>query len=406
MATIKFILQSKNNPANIYVRLVSGRSFDVKTKTNFVINPDDWSVAKQRPKNLKKEALKNLDAALQNLRNQILECFNKSNGVVDLDWLKNAINPKKENEIPTDLVRYFDFYLKDREGDISDSRKNSFENLKKKVIEFQGKKTIFIENVNDEFRKNFANHLTEKKYRINTISLYVSFVKTICLHAKKKGLKTSLELDDLVIKQEKVASIFFSFNEIEQIQRVNFTKTITIKKNVFTPEKLRNIRDWLVISCYSGQRFSDFIRFSKEMIREQNGVKLIEFVQEKTKKRITLPIHKIILEILELRNGNFPPIESHERYNRAIKTIGKLAGIDEIKTMSLASAGRKKTETTLPKYNFISSHIGRRSFATNFYGKIPTPLLMSATGHASEATFLIYIGKSSAEQAMELSKWF
>lgn len=35
----------------------------------------------------------------------------------------------------------------------------------------------------------------------------------------------------------------------------------------------------------------------------------------------------------------------------------------------------------------------RRSFATNFFGKIPTPILMNMTGHSRETTFMSYIGK-------------
>jgi len=34
----------------------------------------------------------------------------------------------------------------------------------------------------------------------------------------------------------------------------------------------------------------------------------------------------------------------------------------------------------------------RRSFASNYYGKIETPLLMNITGHTKESTFLTYIG--------------
>ena len=60
MATIKFYLQSKKNPAGIYVRLREGRSIDAKTKTNFVINPSDWNLTKERPKNLKDEGFKKL----------------------------------------------------------------------------------------------------------------------------------------------------------------------------------------------------------------------------------------------------------------------------------------------------------------------------------------------------------
>ena len=55
MATIKFYLQSKKNPAGIYVRLREGRNIDAKAKTNFVLNPSDWNLTKERPKNLKDE---------------------------------------------------------------------------------------------------------------------------------------------------------------------------------------------------------------------------------------------------------------------------------------------------------------------------------------------------------------
>ncbi|TDW48829.1 hypothetical protein EV144_103346 [Flavobacterium sp. 270] len=64
MARIKFLIQSKNNPANIYVRLIDGRKIDIKAKTNLIINPSDWSDTKERPKNLKNIDLKHLDFEL------------------------------------------------------------------------------------------------------------------------------------------------------------------------------------------------------------------------------------------------------------------------------------------------------------------------------------------------------
>ena len=42
----------------------------------------------------------------------------------------------------------------------------------------------------------------------------------------------------------------------------------------------------------------------------------------------------------------------------------------------------------------------RRSFATNFYGKIETPLLMNITGHSKESTFLTYIGTHQNKDTM------
>ena len=37
----------------------------------------------------------------------------------------------------------------------------------------------------------------------------------------------------------------------------------------------------------------------------------------------------------------------------------------------------------------------RRSFATNYFGKIETPILMEITGHSRESTFLEYVGKNA-----------
>jgi integrase len=42
--------------------------------------------------------------------------------------------------------------------------------------------------------------------------------------------------------------------------------------------------------------------------------------------------------------------------------------------------------------SLVSSHDLRRSFATNYIGKIPTPILMQITRHSKEITFLSYVG--------------
>jgi len=63
----------------------------------------------------------------------------------------------------------------------------------------------------------------------------------------------------------------------------------------------------------------------------------------------------------------------------------------------MVSAIRKKYGR-FAKWELVSSHIGRRSFATNHFGKIPTPIIIAATGHKSESIFLKYIGKGRAGQ--------
>ena len=58
--------------------------------------------------------------------------------------------------------------------------------------------------------------------------------------------------------------------------------------------------------------------------------------------------------------------------------------------------------TELPKYKFISSHICRRSFASNYYDILPLSLLMKITAHSSEKMFRKYIGKTESDSATQM----
>jgi hypothetical protein len=58
------------------------------------------------------------------------------------------------------------------------------------------------------------------------------------------------------------------------------------------------------------------------------------------------------------------------------------------------------------KNEVVSSPICRRSFATNYYGRIPTPVLMGITGHGTERMFLSYIGKTTYDNAHQMIEYF
>lgn len=72
----------------------------------------------------------------------------------------------------------------------------------------------------------------------------------------------------------------------------------------------------------------------------------------------------------------------------------EIAKINQVVKGYITNSKTKEKElVSLPKYNFITSHSFRRSFATNFYITIRTPILMSITGHTQESIFLKYINK-------------
>ena len=117
----------------------------------------------------------------------------------------------------------------------------------------------------------------------------------------------------------------------------------------------------------------------------------MDLIQIKTKKSITVGI--IDPTVLEFLRRDFPQKTNASVFNKKIKELCRLAGIDQVIRGNKMSSVTKRVEFGMyPKYELITSHSIRRSFATNYFGKIETPILMQITGHSQESTFLSYIG--------------
>lgn len=410
MASIYLLLQSKKSPAVIYIRLRDGRALDIKAKTNYHIDPINWDETEQRPtkKALKDIHIANLDTDLATLKNDLLKEYNNSKGkkVVDADWLRNFINPPQEQEKhPDKLVDYIDTFIEFKKADVKSSTITKCNVIKHLLMRYQEhtKSVLYIRDIDAKFKMDFEKYCISVGYAPNTTARNIRFIKTFCRHAKANGVETHYQLDSIKAKYHKVESIYLDEKEIAEIEKLK-SKDLT--------DGLENARDWLLISCYCGQRVSDFLRFDKSMIRyEKNKAgelkPLIEFTQVKTDKIMTIPLHSKIIEIMKKYDGNFPRKISDQRYNEHIKKVCEKAKINTPTHGTLFDHKLKEKVTKdYPKHLLVSSHIGRRSFATNNYGKIPTSFLMYITGHTTEAMFLTYIGKSNKDIAMELTNYF
>lgn len=404
MASIKFIVKGTSETSTIYVRFKDGRNIDLSTKTNFIINSNDWSNSKGKPKNLKDDALKKLDNDLTKLGSNLLEYYNNTPNKLEINtqWIKDFINPPvKTFEVSNKLVNYFDYYLLHKKNDLSLASYKKLNVIKHLLERFQKetKSEFLIKDVDNIFKLRFETYCISQNYAPNTIARTINFIKTICYHARNNGIETHYQLDGITTKYVKVEKVYLTPDEL-----------LIIEKKEFDTENLNNAKDWLLISCETGQRVSDFMRFSKDMIRYENNKPLIEFTQVKTGKIMTVPLSKKVLEILSKRSGNFPKPITDQKYNGFIKDVCQLAEIKHKVKGSIIEVLKDKTKRkksgTFEKWELVTSHIGRRSFATNNYGKIPTSLLISATGHSTEKMFLEYIGKTDTQKAMQLAEYF
>lgn len=427
MATINFLYRSTKDKANLHLRLLyrfNETDFVIGANTKFEVSKDYWSNQhKQRVFKKTNDVIElnkiqgikakqnDIDKELNNIENHILTAFNIVNpDEVNKDWLQTQINlyynPIKVIEVlPTELVNYIEKYKEDKRNEVTESTIKKCNVIKELLKRYQTEicKTLLLTDIDTDFKKDFENYCITQNYAPNTISRTIRFIKTICIHAKSKKEDVNPDLYNIKVKYFKVDSIHLTFDEIQKIEN--------IKRGKLT-ESLENAKDWLIISCYTGQRVSDFLRFTNEMIRIEDGKSFIEFTQKKTDKIMTVPLHPKVIEILNKRNGMFPYAISDQKYNDYIKTVCEIAKITQMvngskKTETAPESGIFRKETKeYRKCDLVTSHIGRRSFASNFYGTIPTSLLINITGHSTETMFLTYIGKSNKDLAKETHKYF
>ena len=416
MAAVNFLYRSTKDKANLHLRLLyrfDNNDFVFGANTKFETTKDYWSKDHKRKSRdiLLSNEQTRVNTELNKIENHIINAFNSVNpDAITKEWLQTQIdnyyNPPKEAEaLPTELTKYIDFYIEYRKHESKQTSIQKFKVIKSKIEEMEvlRKAPFLIKDVNDNFKNEFVNFYKSKNYAQNTMQRELTFIKTFCRHARFLGLETHPQLDSLRLDSMKVEKIYLTFDELNKIEK--------IEKDKLT-DSLDNAKDWLIISCYCGQRVSDFMRFTADMIRIENDKKLIEFTQVKTGKIMTVPLHPKVIEILDKRGGAFPYAISDQKYNDYIKTVCEIAELTQKVTGSkhletAPKSGIFRKETGLyRKCDLITSHIGRRSFATNFYGKIPTTYLIYVTGHSTEVMFLNYIGKSNKDLAIEMTNYF
>ena len=224
--------------------------------------------------------------------------------------------------------------------------------------------------------------LVAQKYSHNHAGRLMGTLKTLCLDAQKNEIPTHPYVNFIA---------GFSQNQSKKIIHVLNFEEIKKVEQATLPSHLENVRKWMILGFWMGQRVSDLLQLKPEQVRQADaGGLYVDFHQQKTQKRITVGVlDPMAIAILQ---HDFPKRLPANKFNKDLKKVLQHAGISQMVKAYRFDGIRKRKELGLfPKHKIITAHDLRRSFATNFFGKIPTPLLMRMTGHARETTFMRYI---------------
>lgn len=422
MAKIKFLLQSKSENAQIYIRVSISQKVSLKKKTGFFINPKDWSET-NFPKQTKPEN-KLLSTNLKKLETFVLENLNKdlANGtLIDAYWLENQINTLFKRVVKTDttfLVNHIQNIINNantrtKKGGEIGLDKNTIKNyntFKKLIIEYQEfiKKQIQFLEITKPFVEKFKNWLINpKNYTTNYSGKNLEMLKAVCRDAEKTEIPITPYSKIIEHFREKDKDRYIhtlSYQEIEQIRNADFTneeqlkdfkkENLELTKNLsITPEKLNNARNWILIGCAIGQRGGDLLNITHDNIRYNvHGFMYLDLIQEKTDKATTLSVNeKYIIDIIE---NSLPKKMQEQKLNEYSKVVCKLAGINELIKGKKHNIETNRRELGLhPKYEFITSHCFRRSFVSNKHKDWNIQTIMDVTGHTKESLVNTYINK-------------
>ena len=328
-------------------------------------------------------------------------------GIVPPDVFKKAIynkqNPqqvKVEKPVRISIAEFFQQTIYDTKNGIrlSDKKlKLKTDSIKPynstlasyKAYELNKPKTYYMDEVSQKLLDDYDKYLTQvKKLALNTKSRYLKTFMLMLRYGVEKKVTNKNILADIKLHMpgERSDSIYLNDAEIQDL--------INIKK--FKTPLYEHVRDYFIIGCKTGLRFSDYSRIKKEHI---NNCK-IQMIQKKVNERITVPIHPIVDNILSKYPNGLPKCPPNQVFNAYLREICEpIPSLQKVFEKKITRENEVVTEKFM-KWQLVQSHTCRRSFATNEYrNRTPIITIMAITGHKSEKTFLNYIKMDGEEHA-------
>ena len=234
--------------------------------------------------------------------------------------------------------------------------------------------------------------IVKKKHTDNTVGKYISTFKTFLAWADERGAKLSRDYIKFRVPEEDVEIVALTGDELQQIEDYDLS----------TNDRLKRVRDLFLFACYTGARFSDVQSCNLDDIR--NDVWHLRMHKTKTETHITLNQHaRRVLDTYRLDGKGLPKISS-QKMNDYLKELGKLVGLDA-PVRIVRYRGSEKVEERGPKWEFLSSHVARRTFVTlSLERGMRAEVLMSFTGHKSHKTMKRYIALTETVRKEEMEK--
>jgi integrase len=395
----------KPQPINAVIRWNAQR---LVYSTSFKVMPKHWNADKQR--------VKSIDEPLKDKINNFLSNFESLVASFDADqkakmspvdtsdlktYLDSIFKPKKEAVVIDEKVSLFGFI------DTFINERTKHPTLYKTAVKYNQMRTFVVgyakddkrlidfQHINQTFFDGFVKYLYTKKISQNYTNKIISLLKAVLNEATEKGYNSNQAYKSrkFNVSPENVQNVYLSIDELSELLDFDLSQNT----------RLERVRDLFLIGCYTGLRFSDFTNIKPENITKNDGIDCLEMTTIKTGQDVVIPLNPVVLSIFAKYNGKIPTPLSNQKMNDYLKEVCKLVGFQERVMITSTRAGFR-IDVPYQKWELITTHTARRSFATNaFKSGIQAMQIMKITGHSSENSFKKYIKINGKENAVLLS---
>ena len=410
---IKSSKAGKEDYGSIYARVRTGKA-NMKVVTGFTIKQLEWE---------KYRSLQYTSSALMSSIGIKYGQFAQVLARIKAAFEAEGFNPKEAKNI-IESVKHDVLNGMMQIVEVKPKGRMLFEDFLTSYIEDMETGRRTKDDMTMETRNSLVGYWKERGLMPNAINSYMTDVRTVAKAAYEDKLTKCDDFrhSDFVPKKEEVDNIYLTPEQIQEMLDLDLSTKEAVKKrleslDISEDEKLaqlskcrithirtlEHVRDIFIVGCLTGQRVSDYSRICEDMITEIGGTEFILITQQKTEKKVYIPVDRRVRAILAKYDGKLPPVHPNEM-NKLVKTIGLLlgwthdCGFDEKRLNP--KRGRRFCDMLL-------SHTARRSFATNAYkAGVPLPSIQAITGHSSEAQLRRYLKLDAEEKAVIALKDF
>lgn len=245
--------------------------------------------------------------------------------------------------------------------------------------------------------KEHHNNQPAEDYSINTVGSRLKELKFVmrryCDRTKTDTSEIAKNANFKASNNNEVDTIYLTEEELERLKNVPLSHL---------SKAYEKARDLFLVGVWSAQRVSDYNNIRKENIKVRNIVRMegeteihetrliIELTQQKTGRKVVIPVNSQLRQILEKYDFVLPHI-ADQALNRLLKEICQLAGIDEPVEIR-STKGGKETTRQYPKYELCTSHTARRTGCTLMYlAGMNVFDIMKISGHSTTSMLEKYI---------------